>query len=89
MDTAKREAVARRFGRNLFHHRRAVGLSQAALGRLAGVHRTEISMLERGMRSPRLETLVSLANSLEVPVEKLLKGIKWLPDLARWEVSPS
>jgi transcriptional regulator with XRE-family HTH domain len=39
--------VARRFGRNLRRARRRAGLSQERLGVAAGLHRTEIGLLER------------------------------------------
>jgi transcriptional regulator with XRE-family HTH domain len=43
------------------------------------LHRTEVSQLERGLRIPRIDTLVKLASSLEVPVEDLLIGLTWNP----------
>jgi len=71
--------VGERFGRNLFMARRRAGLSQEALAARAGLHRTEISLLEHGERVPRIDTLMKLAGSLEVPVTDLLRRIEWLP----------
>jgi transcriptional regulator with XRE-family HTH domain len=71
--------IAEQFGRNLFMARRRAGLSQEALAALAGLHRTEIGMLERGERLPRIDTLMKLAGSLEVPVTDLLRRIEWVP----------
>lgn len=34
-------------------------------------------MLERGVRIPRIDTLVKLAGSIEVPASELLEGIEW------------
>lgn len=83
----KREPVNRRFGENLRRIRRDCGLSQEALADLAGIHRTEASLLERAGREPRLSTLVKLAGALEVPVEELVKGITWqLPEKAESSV---
>lgn len=64
------------FAANLRGHRERLGLSQEALGSMCGLHRTEISLLERRKRSPRLETIVVLARALELksPAE-LLDGI--------------
>ncbi len=61
---------------NLRRHRRKAGLSQERLAELCDLHRTEIGLLERGERSPRLDTLVVLARGLELssPCE-LLDGI--------------
>ena len=71
------EAVREQFAFNLRHHRNRVGLSQEALADICDLHRTEISLLERCKRSPRLETVVILARGLELssPAE-LLKGIR-------------
>ncbi|MDX6623059.1 MAG: hypothetical protein QOE75_991 [Solirubrobacterales bacterium] len=35
--------------------------------------------MERGLSSPRLETLVKLADSIGCSLSDLGKGIKWLP----------
>lgn len=48
-------SVAEQFGRNLARCRRAAGLSQEDVSFLAGLHRTEVSQLERGLRLPRLD----------------------------------
>ncbi|HEU4906016.1 MAG TPA: helix-turn-helix transcriptional regulator [Solirubrobacterales bacterium] len=70
--------VARRFGQNMRHVRRGTGLSQEALGFEAGLHRTEIGLLERGERVPRIDTLLKVAAGLGAKVESpLLDGIAW------------
>jgi transcriptional regulator with XRE-family HTH domain len=71
--------VAKQFAANLSRARKQAGLSQDALGFAAGLHRTEISLLERGRRMPRIDTLVKLAASLRVSPESLLDGIVWNP----------
>lgn len=68
-----------RFGENLLRIRQARKLSQENLADRAGIHRTQISLLEGGRRQPLLETLVRLAGALDVPVETLLEGILWEP----------
>jgi transcriptional regulator with XRE-family HTH domain len=60
------DSVRKQFAFNLRHHREKVGLSQEALAEICGLHRTEISLLERCKRSPRLETIVILAHGLEL-----------------------
>lgn len=57
--------------------RRRAGFSQEELGELAGLHRTEIGMVENGERLPRVDTLIKLASSLAVPVGELVAGIEW------------
>lgn len=77
-----RSEAARQFGSNLRYCRRQSGVSQEALGFRASLHRTEIGLLERGERTPRIDTLVKLARSLDVPPEELLDGIEWSPGSA-------
>lgn len=52
------------FAANLRRERDRSGLSQEALAEVCDLHRTEISLLERSKRSPRLETIVILAKGL-------------------------
>lgn len=56
--------LTRSFGRALKDLRAARGLSQEALATRSGLHRTYISILERGLRSPTLETIAALAKAL-------------------------
>ena len=71
------DAARKQFAENLRQQRLRAGLSQEALAEICGLHRTEISLLERCKRSPRLETLVTLARGLKLasPAE-LLDGIR-------------
>ena len=71
--------VAQRFGANLVRSRKQAGLSQEQLGLRADLHRTEIGLLERGARVPRIDTLVKLAGSLSIDPNSLLDGIEWRP----------
>jgi transcriptional regulator with XRE-family HTH domain len=68
--------IREQFAANLREFRSEAGLSQEALADLCKLHRTEISLLERCKRSPRLETIVILARGLELgsPAD-LLDGI--------------
>jgi transcriptional regulator with XRE-family HTH domain len=52
------------FAENLKRQRDRAGLSQEALADVCDLHRTEISLLERSKRSPRLETIVILSKGL-------------------------
>lgn len=76
-------AVARRFGENLVRCRKAAGLSQEQLGLCADLHRTEIGLLERGARVPRIDTLLKLAAALEVGHSDLLNGMAWEPGVTQ------
>lgn len=72
-------SVAERFGANLVRCRERANLSQENLALLASLHRTEIGLLERGARIPRIDTLVKLAGSLRINPSDLLQGITWEP----------
>jgi transcriptional regulator with XRE-family HTH domain len=63
------------FATNLRRERERLELSQEALAERCDLHRTEISLLERTQRDPRLETIVKIARALEIPPAKLLDGI--------------
>ena len=76
--------VAQRFGANLVACRKRVGITQEELSFLAGLHRTEIGLLERACRIPRIDTLAKLAGALEVPPADLLTGIEWEPGDVRY-----
>ena len=70
------KSAREQFAANLRLHREKVGLSQEALADLCDLHRTEISLLERSKRSPRLETIVILARGLKLAAPgELLEGI--------------
>ena len=71
--------IAAHFGDNLARARKRADLSQEELSARASLHRTEISQLERGLRIPRIDTLVKLAASLEVSANELLDGLEWKP----------
>ena len=68
-----------RFGKNLAYCRRRAKLSQEELGVRSSLHRTAVGQLERGERTPRLDTLIKLAGSLGIPPEELLDGLGWNP----------
>ncbi len=68
--------VRDRFAANLRKARARKGLSQQRLAEVCGLNRTEISLLERGIRSPRLETLIALMFALDLKTAaELLEGI--------------
>jgi transcriptional regulator with XRE-family HTH domain len=66
-----------RFAVNLRRARQRKQVSQEELGFRCDLHRTEISLLERGGREPRLGTIVKLAAALDSSPEELCAGIRW------------
>ena len=75
--------VAARFGDNLRHARKDAGLSQEEAGIRASLHRTEVGLLERGERIPRIDTAIKLAGAVDVHLSELVAGIEWSPGFAR------
>lgn len=84
-DARKRPAavplIAEVFAANLRRERRLAGLNQEQAAARAQIHRTEVSLLERCGRIPRIDTLLKLAGALEVGPSELLTGIEWIPVL--------
>ena len=65
--------VRKRVGLNLKEIRQELGLSQEAFAFKAGLHRTYISGIERGVRNPTVLVLEEIALALGVPSAKLLE----------------
>jgi transcriptional regulator with XRE-family HTH domain len=55
--------------------RGALGLSQEAVARRAGLNRSYLAQLETGRRNPSLRNLILLAHALECDVGDLVKGL--------------
>lgn len=68
-----------RFGQNLALCREGADVSQEELSFRASIHRTEVSLLERGERMPRVDTALRIAGSLGVPLDDLVAGLEWRP----------
>jgi transcriptional regulator with XRE-family HTH domain len=68
-----------RFGQNLARCRDGADVSQEELSFRASIHRTEVSLLERGERMPRVDTALRIAGSLGVPLDDLVAGLEWRP----------
>lgn len=53
-------------------HRQSKGLSKTGLAEKSSVHQTYIGLLERGLRSPSLDTANAIARALGVPLSRLV-----------------
>lgn len=53
--------------------RQKANLSQEALADLAGIHRTYVSQLERGLKSPTLAILMRIARALDIRASRILE----------------
>jgi transcriptional regulator with XRE-family HTH domain len=69
----------RSFGPNLRHWRNKRGYSQERLAQRADLHRTEIGLLERGEREPKLGIITKLAGALGVSSNVLFEGLAFVP----------
>jgi len=65
--------LGKAFGVVLRRLRQERGISQEGLGFESGYHRTYISLLERGQKSPSLQTIFRLANSLKIHPAELIR----------------
>jgi transcriptional regulator with XRE-family HTH domain len=63
------------FARNLAAARADRRLSQTQVSARSGVHVTEVSRIERGMRDPRVTTVIRLARALEIKPARLFDDL--------------
>ncbi len=82
-ERAETARVGRRFGKNLASRRRQLDISQVETAERSGLHRTEISLLERGLRIPQLDTIIQVAGGVEAEPCDLLAGMVWRLDRGR------
>lgn len=64
--------IRRQLSRNLRRLRTEKGWSQEDLADRAGLHRTYVSGVERGVRNPTITIVAALAKALGVPPAELL-----------------
>lgn len=67
---------AKQIGAVITRLRREKGLSQEVLSGLAGLDRTHYSKIERGLRSPTIDTLFKIAHSLDMSPHQLVREIE-------------
>lgn len=68
--------LQRAFGNVLREIRRASQISQEQLAFIAGLDRTYISLLERGLRQPTLGSLFALAEALDTIPSKIVGDVE-------------
>ena len=71
-----RMTVELALGHEIKKGRVALQKSQEDLAFEAGIHRTYVSMIERGKKSPTLAVIVKLANALHVKPSELLQRVE-------------
>ena len=70
----KLRTLDRAFGKALTSLRQGTGLSQEKFAATVGLHRTYISQLERGLKSPTLDTIGAIAAALKTRPHQLVKA---------------
>lgn len=78
-------ALASRVGRVIRRYRESVGLSQEALAHEADLHRTYISLVERGRRNISVDALAQIAEALGVYPSRLMADAEKEPESAPGE----
>jgi transcriptional regulator with XRE-family HTH domain len=68
--------LQQQFGNLVRNRPEAAGLSQEALADKANLHRTYISLLERGLRMPSIEVVRKLATALETTMASLMAELE-------------
>jgi transcriptional regulator with XRE-family HTH domain len=63
------------FAHNVAITRSRLQLSQTQVSGRSGIHSSEVSRIERGLRDPRLSTIIRLARAMDVTPARLLDGI--------------
>lgn len=66
---------AKKIGRRIKAAREAKKLTQEQLAELVDLSPMHMSVLERGHKPPKLETLVIIANTLDVSADNLLQDV--------------
>jgi transcriptional regulator with XRE-family HTH domain len=66
--------LQRLVGENVRHWRMRLGISQEELAFRAGLHRTYVSGVERGVRNPTVVIVGRLAEALKVEPHELLSN---------------
>lgn len=68
----RREKIATAIGRRIRSARSRAGLTQAQLAEIAHVEVVQVSRIERGAVLARVETLIAIAQALQVRVDTIL-----------------
>lgn len=71
-----KRSLEKSFGKVISQLRKGLGLSQEELGFRSGYHRTYISQLERGIKSPSLKTIFNLAKALNITPSELIHRVQ-------------
>lgn len=65
--------IDRAFAQVIRELRHSMALSQEALAHEVGIHRTYVSQLERGLKSPSLKTIFKISEALNISLSELMQ----------------
>lgn len=68
--------IDKNFGLILKTLRKCKGLSQEDFSFHVGLHRTYVSQLERGLKSPSLRTIEKLCKELDITISEFMKQVE-------------
>jgi transcriptional regulator with XRE-family HTH domain len=57
----------------LQRHRLKKKISRQALAEKAGLHQTAVGLIERGLRTPSVDSAQALATALDIPLSQLVR----------------
>jgi len=72
----ERSKLDQNLGLEIQRRRLEKGFSQEYLAEITGLHRTYISQLERGLKSPSVRVLNHITNALTVTMSKFLQSVE-------------
>ncbi|MBO1050026.1 MAG: helix-turn-helix transcriptional regulator [Nostocales cyanobacterium LE14-WE4] len=72
----ERSKLDQNLGLEIQRRRLEKGFSQEYLAEITGLHRTYISQLERGLKSPSVRVLSHITNALTVTMSKFLQSVE-------------
>ena len=67
--------IKKSFGKRVSELRKKLGYSQESFWSKCKLHRTYIGMIERGEKNVSLENIQKIAESLNISIEFLFKGL--------------
>ncbi|MFM7886702.1 MAG: helix-turn-helix domain-containing protein [Pseudanabaena sp.] len=68
--------INKALGQVLIKHRTLVKISREELADKAGIHRTYVSQIERGLKSPTLSVLFQISRSLNTTASVLIAEVE-------------
>ncbi len=69
------EEIYKEIGKRIISARKAKNMSQENLASESNIDRSHIGFIEQGRRKPTISTLYKIAESLDISIEQLFKGL--------------